>query len=186
MIANHWLICSGGVRCDGVMEKKSYISPKVKKGKSRAGWGIFAVEEIDKGELLVDFTNGRGKLIGLEETGRLYDQGNDYMIQIADDKYFAVTNLQELEDVDLVNHSCVPNCGMQGNFKIVAMRDIVPGEEITIDYAMVENSDYKLKCWCGNKTCRGVVTGHDWKEKRLQKKYKGYFTEYITGKIEAL
>jgi len=79
------------------------------------------------------------------------------MIQVSDEEYFAVTNAEELEDVDLVNHSCVPNCGMQGNFKIVAMRDIKSGEEITIDYAMVENSDYELECSCGSKTCRAAV-----------------------------
>ena len=168
------------------MKKKSYLSPKAKKGKSKADWGIFCVEPISEGELIVDFTNGRGKLIDLEQTAKLYEQGNDYMIQVADDKYFAVTNLEELEDVDLVNHSCVPNCGMQGNFKIVAMRDIEKGEEITIDYAMVENSTYELECLCGNEVCRGVVTGYDWKKKYIQDKYKGYFTEYITGKIKAL
>jgi uncharacterized protein len=170
------------------MEKESYISPKVKKGKSKTGWGIFAVAAIDRGELLVDFSDGRGEMIDMEEATRRYEQGNDHMIQVADDTYFADTkiNVDELEDVDMVNHSCVPNCGMQGNFKIIAMRDIKSGEEITIDYAMVENSDYELECLCGSEVCRGVVTGQDWKEEWLQDKYRGYFTKYITGKIEAL
>jgi uncharacterized protein len=169
------------------MEKKSYLSPKAKKSKSKTGWGVFVVESIRKGEILIDFTNGRGRLIDLEEAERLYEQGNDRMIRVADDMYFSDTTLDELEDVDLVNHSCEPNGGMWGNFKIVAMRNIEPGEEITIDYAMVENNPgYKLECLCGNETCRGVVTGYDWKKKELQDKYKGYFTEYVTGKIESL
>lgn len=167
-------------------EKKSYLSPKVRKGDSMAGWGLFAVQPITKGELLIDFTHGRGELISLEETNRLYEQGNDYMIQVADDQYFAVTHLEDLEDVDLINHSCVPNCGMQGNFRVVAMRDIAPGEEATIDYAMLENSDYELDCLCGQESCREVITGHDWKQKKLQDMYRGYFTDYIAGKIEAL
>ncbi|MFH1354172.1 MAG: SET domain-containing protein-lysine N-methyltransferase [bacterium] len=168
------------------MEKKSYLSPKVKKDKSKAGWGLFAIEPIDKDELLIDFTNGRGKLIDLEEAERLYEQGNDRMIRVSDDMYFSDTTPDELEDVDLVNHSCEPNCGMQGNYKIVAMRDIKSGEEITIDYAMLENADYELACLCGSEVCRGTVTGYDWKQKKLQGKYRGYFTEYIIGKIESL
>jgi len=59
------------------MENKSYLSPKAMKGKSKTGWGVFAVASIDQGELLVDFTNGRGKLIDFAETCRLYELGND-------------------------------------------------------------------------------------------------------------
>lgn len=39
-----------------------------------------------------------------------------------------------------VNHSCDPNCGVRvndsGAYDLIARRDIMPGEEITFDYAM--------------------------------------------------
>jgi SET domain-containing protein len=36
-----------------------------------------------------------------------------------------------------VNHSCEPNVGMGGNVLLVSMRDIAPGGELTIDYALI-------------------------------------------------
>ena len=156
------------------MEKKSYLTPKAKKKKSRTGWGIFAIEAIDQGELIIDFTDSRGEIIDMKEAARRFEQGNDHMIQISDESYFADTimDIEDLEDVDMINHSCRPNCGMQGNFKIVATRDIAAGEETTIDYAMVENSDYELECMCGNNNCRGTISGYDWEKRNYKKNIK--------------
>jgi len=64
------------------------------------------------------------------------------------------------------------------------MRDIEPGEELTFDYAMTESTQYSLKCECGAKNCRKLVTGDDWKILKLQKKYCGYFSNYLQEKIK--
>ncbi len=108
------------------------------------------------------------------------------MIQVGEGRFFAATNKKELEDADFVNHSCSPNCGIKNALKIVAMRDIKPGEEITIDYAMQECSEFRMKCRCGSRDCRKTVTGRDWKIRRLQKKYKGYFSDYLRKKIDGM
>jgi SET domain-containing protein len=44
--------------------------------------------------------------------------------------------------VQYLNHSCGPNCGVQGLFDFVVMRDIKAGEEITTDYAMRDDSNW--------------------------------------------
>lgn len=38
----------------------------------------------------------------------------------------------------------------------IALRDISPGEEITIDYESTLHSDSK-RCICGTRTCRGTI-----------------------------
>jgi len=164
---------------------RSYISPKVKIGKSRIGEGLFAVSDISMGELIVNYSTGPGKFLIAEETNELYEKGYDYLIQVDDDLFFAATNDEELEDADFINHSCDPNCGINGSLKIVAMKDIKQGEEITIDYAMCESSNYSIICKCGSSICRKIITGDDWKKKELQEKYNGYFSDYIKKKIEA-
>ena len=85
----------------------------------------------------------------------------------------------------LVNHSCRPNCGIRLNetdaHDYVAMQDIMPGEEITFDYAM-QNYDVKhfpSKCLCGVTNCRGKIGG--WKDLPIDKKqqYQGFVAPYL-------
>jgi SET domain-containing protein len=58
-----------------------------------------------------------------------------------------------------INHSCEPNAFMQilhGHILFIALRDIEPGEEITIDYESTLHSNDK-KCICGAPSCRGKI-----------------------------
>ena len=58
-----------------------------------------------------------------------------------------------------INHSCTPNAFMQilyDHILFIALRDINPGEEITIDYESTLHSDDK-KCICGALRCRGTI-----------------------------
>lgn len=163
---------------------KSLISPKIKIGKSKSGKGLFCVKKISNNELVIDYTSGRGEFLSAKEADAFYGKGNDYILQIGNDLFFATTKEEDIDDSDFLNHSCSPNCGIKGKFKIVAMRDIFPGEEITFDYAMSESSDYKMKCLCGSSNCRKLITGDDWKIKKLQERYNGFFSEYLQKKID--
>jgi hypothetical protein len=42
-----------------------------------------------------------------------------------------------------INHSCEPNVGLSGNTALVAMRDIGPGEELTTDFALLDDHDVR-------------------------------------------
>ena len=58
-----------------------------------------------------------------------------------------------------INHSCRPNCYMQTigrRLIVLALRDIEPGEEITIDYVSTMHSDRK-RCTCDGPDCRGTI-----------------------------
>jgi len=58
-----------------------------------------------------------------------------------------------------INHSCDPNSYMKivyGHILFLALRDINPGEEITIDYESTLHSNSK-KCTCGAPSCRRTI-----------------------------
>jgi hypothetical protein len=58
-----------------------------------------------------------------------------------------------------INHSCEPNAFMRstrGHVLFFALRDIHPGEEITVDYGTTLHKDSK-KCFCGAASCRGTI-----------------------------
>ena len=82
-----------------------------------------------------------------------------------------------------INHSCDPNTfakTMQGGRKLVAMRDIKDGEEITSDYSINGYNDGTFRCHCGSKNCREKYQGNFLKlPKSLQKKYLPYLDDWF-------
>ena len=159
---------------------KSFVSPKVAIEKSKVhGVGMHAKEDIKKGEVV--FIKG-GHILTRDQ---LFSSKviNSYLP--LDDNYFlGATNKEEEDSIKLfINHSCNANCGLRGEITFVAMRDIKKGEELTVDYAMIDDEEYEFECTCGSKLCRGKVTGFDWKRKELQKRYEGYFARYLEDKI---
>ncbi len=68
-----------------------------------------------------------------------------------------------------VNHSCDPNCYIDGQIVFRALRDIQPGEYITVDYGtfFLTKKDPIPICKCRSANCRGKVTGEDYKTLNL-------------------
>jgi D-alanine-D-alanine ligase len=67
----------------------------------------------------------------------------------------------EPEDWLPINHSCDPNCWIR-ELDVVARRPILPGEEITLEYATFCHSDMEpFTCECGADRCRGLIQGTD-------------------------
>lgn len=91
----------------------------------------------------------------------------------------------ESEDPSMyMNHSCEPTCVFvpehpDGVVVMVAFRDLVPGDELTFDYATSEDHEQNWKCLCGAPTCRGRVTGDDWRDPAFQNKYKGHCMPHV-------
>lgn len=160
---------------------KSRLSNKVEiRENSLNGKGIFAKEHIDKGEIV--FIKG-GHILTRDE---LFSSGviNSYF-PLSDEYFLGATNIDEEESIKLYqNHSCNPNVGLHGDITFVAMRDIEKDEELTVDYAFIDNEDYSFTCTCKSKNCRGTITGFDWKIKELQDKYYDYFAQYLKDKID--
>jgi uncharacterized protein len=162
----------------------SYVSPKIEaRDSSIEGKGLFAVERILRGEVVVDSTEAPGRVVSSREAepdGRRYEE---YDLQIGRDFVLVKRDKDDLETADFINHSCAPNCGVSNTFQFLAMRDIAPGEEITYDYVMTDSYEYEMECACGESFCRGVITGDDWRDKELQAKYAGFFSQYLQDEI---
>lgn len=64
-----------------------------------------------------------------------------------------------------VNHSCDPNVYIDGQIVFRALRDIEPGEFLTVDYGtfMLTRKDPIPECRCGSDKCRGTITGLDYR-----------------------
>lgn len=143
--------------------------------------GLFATRPIPKNSLVTLYMGALVNGVGL---AALPSKVVMHSIQIEDDLYIAP---QATEPCHYVNHSCAPNCGMGGQIAFIAMRQIAAGEEITIDYAMCDTSPYdEFTCQCGQPSCRGRVTGQDWRRPELWARYAGYFSPYIQRRIDAL
>lgn len=57
------------------------------------------------------------------------------------------------------NHSCQPNARLSirnGRVEFYALRNITPGEEITVDYGETHHEG-RLPCRCGAPGCRGAL-----------------------------
>jgi uncharacterized protein len=59
-----------------------------------------------------------------------------------------------------VNHSCDPTCLAPGFDFEIAVRDILPGEQITDDYGTL-NLEEDMVCHCGSVNCRGILRPDD-------------------------
>jgi uncharacterized protein len=161
----------------------SYRSPKVIiKTSPTAGRGLFAKEPIQKGEIV----SVRGGHIITRQTEATMEKPNGYWgYPITDEFVLAPFTIEEVESVMMfLNHSCAPNVGILGQIIFVAMRDIAPDEELTIDYAMFGGDVEAMRCNCSKPNCRGTITDKDWQLKALQEKYKGYFSSFVQLKID--
>jgi hypothetical protein len=93
-----------------------------------------------------------------------------------------------------INHSCDPNTYVKtidGIRRVIAMRDIKIGEEITYDYAINGYYDSDILCKCKSKNCRGTISPNFFKlprERQLQ--YLPYldtwFVEKFSGELQEI
>lgn len=161
----------------------SWMNPKLKvKKTTKYNNGVFASRQCKKGEVLAIFG---GYVMTIKEEEVLPEDVKDLSLQISDDFVIGPSKKEEIGPADFFNHSCEPNAGFDGQIFLVAMRKILPEEEITFDYAMTVGGKipYSFECLCETKRCRKTITNCDWKKPELQKKYKGYFQLYLNKKI---
>ena len=58
-----------------------------------------------------------------------------------------------------IRYSCEPNIGVKGGLVFVAMKDILSGEELTIDGCLFGAPyDSDIQCKCKKENCRKVLT----------------------------
>ncbi len=89
-------------------------------------------------------------------------------------------------DPDLLNHSCDPTLAWTTGGELVAFRDVVAGEELTVDYATTSADPQMLvRCHCETYRCRQMVTGDDWRIPQLRGRYAGHFAPAVQVLVDA-
>jgi len=154
---------------------KAFDNPKVNLSHGKFGKSLYASENILQGEIIAVFD---GETFEAEKSSDLPNDEpqkiRDHVLQFEKNKYRSSNGFAQY-----INHSCSPNCGIKEKFKIVAMQDIVKGQELTIDYEMTENSDWSMDCECGNNNCRGKVGAFRNLPESRREKYKGYISDWL-------
>jgi len=161
---------------------RSWRSPKVEvRDGSVAGLGVFAREPVAAGEIVAVKA---GHIVHRDEVVRLTAEIGDQSLRIHDDLYLSPRTVDEVDETSIrINHSCNANVGFRGQVLYAAIRDTGVGEALRHDYAMDRTDDYRLECACGTLSCRGTVTGEDWRLPDVQARYEGFFVEYVADKI---
>lgn len=129
------------------------------------GRGIVARSRLRAGQTILEFD---GAEYSHEQVLAMGD-AQAYTIQVAPDRY-----IDTCPPGRFTNHSCEPNAGVVGDRILVALRDILPGEEIRFDYSttMSENH-WTMLCRCGRPGCRRIVRDFHDLPAPLQERYIG-------------
>lgn len=119
------------------------------------GQGAFAAEPIPARRKIGEI---RGESISVREARRRA-KGQDRIMIVELSERRAIDASQSTDPMRFTNHSCVPNAVLrirQGRVEFYAMRDVAPGEEITVNYGETHHEG-KLRCRCGAPGCVGRI-----------------------------
>jgi len=154
------------------------LFPCIEVRKCRLGHGIFAVEAVPKGKLLLQF---EGEHLSFDEQCQLDHEGN--ALQIGQNLY-----LNPKSPGLYTNHSCDPNCYINSDLWLVAARHIDADEELTIDYSttMLERHWEMHDCQCGASLCRGTIRDFDTLPAETQVRHveRGWAMQHVLAAAE--
>jgi histone-lysine N-methyltransferase SUV420H len=146
---------------------KFALVPTTQYDRNRPQVAVAARKYIACGET-IQYLDGMSAEIGEREVAWLVDQGR--AVSIVESRRFAASFVL-LCIARLVNHDCNPSARLVNNYRrskdgvlyssVVATRDIVPGEEITIYYAEGYFGQGNVDCLC--KTCKDG-TSNGWRQ----------------------
>jgi hypothetical protein len=141
--------------------------------------GVIAEEPILKGQIIG--INGGQVLTSVE------DIPEDYRYSVLIDKnlFLAPTDFSKMEIGWFINHSCDSNVERIGSLIARAKKDILIGDELTIDYApLIAGIDnWKMPCHCCSNNCRHIITGQDWLNKDCAKNLWNEWLPHIQKEI---
>ena len=119
------------------------------------GHGVFAAEPIPKRLKIGEI---RGESISVAEA-RIRATRTERIMIVELSARRAIDFSRSSDPMRFTNPSCKANarlCIRQGRVEFYAVRDIAPGEELTVDYGE-SHHDGQLRCRCGAAGCRGAL-----------------------------
>ena len=108
----------------------------------------------------------------------------EYTIQIGIDQY-----VDPYSPARYLNHSCAPNAGFVDEIRLIALRQILPGEEIRFDYSTTMLERYwELDCECGAGNCRKRIRDFDLLPLEVQTRYLrlGIVQNFIVEELDTV
>jgi SET domain-containing protein len=134
---------------------KLKLAPGLAVRKSKInGKGCFATQVFPHRRKIAEYT---GEIIPDNEAQR---RAHRAKLRICDiDGRWSIDGSRGGNGTHYINHSCRPNAYMKTAGRHVlffALRDIQPGEELTVDYEQTLHPDSK-RCRCGAPNCRGTI-----------------------------
>ena len=131
-------------------------APGIRVGASKIdGRGCFATRPFRRRQKIAELV---GEKVSRVEAAR-HMRGKRRLHICAIDSYWGVDGSRGGNGSQFINHSCRPNCFVRivrGHIIFFALRDIEPGEEITMDYVNSYHPD-DYRCRCGAEGCRGTI-----------------------------
>jgi len=159
----------------------------VKKTKNK-GLGVFAKKKIEAGTPIADYL---GKVIKTEEYDLEKDKKGLFLMYLTD--VGSIYPDLGKPGPHLLNHSCSPNNWIythRGHTLFFALRDIKPGEELTISYLLSPKDETckncPHKCSCQSLNCTGTMhlskDKYEKWQKFQEKQKKTKISKYKFGK----
>jgi hypothetical protein len=132
------------------------------------GKAVYASKKFSEGSVILKFG---GEIVSEETIREKLGSRMDHFLQVSNKHFWGPSGGAD----DYVNHSCNPNSGLVFKGKsiyLVAIKNINPDTEITWDYSTSSfNTSWKMKCGCNDPLCRHEITGFEYLDKKIQKKY---------------
>ncbi len=117
------------------------------------GQGVFASELVARWRKIGEI---RGESISVVEARiRATRHERVMIVEISSER--AIDFTRSTDPMRYTNHSCSPNARLsirQGRVEFYALREIAPGEEITVNYGTTHHEG-RLACRCGAPGCAG-------------------------------
>lgn len=126
---------------------------KIRKSKPGTGLGLFALQNIQKGEFILEYT---GNKISTAVADTMKD--SRYLFEI--DNNWTIDGSPRSNTARYINHSCEPNTEAEiddGRIMITAVRDIKESEELTIDYDTEYFEEFIKPLGCKCEHCANLV-----------------------------
>jgi SET domain-containing protein len=117
------------------------------------GLGAFAAEAVPALRKIGEI---RGESISVEDA-RIRATRHERIMIVELSRRRAIDFSKSTDPMRFTNHSCQPNGQLrisEGRIEFYALRDIAPGEEITVAYGETHHEG-RLACRCGAQGCAG-------------------------------
>ncbi|MBP8724738.1 MAG: SET domain-containing protein-lysine N-methyltransferase [Saprospiraceae bacterium] len=150
------MIIEEGISRHRSKQKKYYLRKS-----ASSGYGIYAVRKLRKGEVVFRGEEKHQRIVSGAHVRKHWNAHDKELFRKY--AYPAGDGIYILWDTDPgewapQNHSCVPNTQFDG-LNVVALREVQPDEELTLDYARFMHPDMEaFECQCGELGCRKWIS----------------------------